>query len=329
MKFVYVIVSSENDYYVEESLVSMHSLKMYNPKAKITAVIDKETFDNLKEGRERIKTYIDEVIIPEIPDGLSGTQKSRYLKTSLRPLVKGDFLYIDNDTVIKGDLSGLDKIEFDIGAVFNMHRNDWSIENPHSMIKFYYTKAKKNITTELKITKYYNGGIIFSKDTDLSLKFFNKWHELWWSDSKNLNFHKDQPALWEANYQLGNILSNLDDIYNCQIVYPKYALQYLSEAKILHYFSSVPIARHMKIKQKMYLKTIREKGITQEIVKDIINFEKEFITGIKIIMDEDLRDYDKPVTIMGRRMSNTFPSLNKPLSKVYKIWHKISEICNN
>lgn len=40
--------------------------------------------------------------------------KSRFMKTSLRSLVKGDFLYIHNNKVIKGGLSYLDKFKLDI-----------------------------------------------------------------------------------------------------------------------------------------------------------------------------------------------------------------------
>lgn len=327
MKFVYVIVSDENDYYAEEALLSMHSLKMYNPEAKITTVIDKETFEGLKDNRDRIKAYINELIIPEIPEGLSATQKSRYLKTSLRQLIQGNFLYIDNDTVINGSLSDLNHIEFDVGAVLNMHRDDWNVDNPHSMIVSYYRKANKNIKKDLKITKFYNGGVVFARDTQPAKEFFNKWHELWWKDSVNLNYHKDQPAMWEANYQLGNILFDLDDIYNCQIAYPKYAMQYMSDARILHYFSSTPFARHLKFKKKAYLQSVRNKGISPEIEEDIKNFDKLFREGIEVLMDEELNNYNDPINLLGRKILNKFPELKKPLNKLFAFWLNIIYNC--
>lgn len=327
MKFVYVIVSSEKDYYVEEALISMHSLKKYNPDAKITAVIDKETFKGLKGYRNRIKAYIDEVLTPETPGGLTATQKSRYLKTSLRQLVQGDFLYIDNDTVIKGDLSGLNKIEFDVGAVLNRHRDDWSAGNPHPMIVSYYRKAKKNIKKDLKITKFYNGGVVFARDTKAAKEFFKKWHELWWMDSVNLNYHKDQPAMWEANYQLDNILFDLDDIYNCQIAYPKYALQFMSNARILHYFSSTPYARHLKLKKYAYLQSIRDNGISSEIEEDIKNFDKLFLEGIEVLMDEELNNYNDPINLLGRKILDKFPELKKLLNKLFAFWLNIIYNC--
>ena len=327
MKFVYVIVSSEKDYYVEEALISMHSLKKYNPDAKITAVLDKETFKGLKGYRNRIKAYIDELITPETPGGLTATQKSRYLKTSLRQLVQGDFLYIDNDTVIKGDLSGLDKIEFDVGAVLNRHRDDWSAGNPHPMIVSYYRKAKKNIKKDLKITKFYNGGVVFARDTKVAKEFFKKWHELWWMDSVNLNYHKDQPAMWEANYQLGNILFDLDDIYNCQIAYPKYALQYMSDARILHYFSSTPFARHLKLKKLAYLQLIRDNGISSEIEEDIKNFDKLFLEGIEVLLHDDLNKSNDSRNFLVRKKLIKFLDLKKPLNKLFTFWLSIIDIC--
>ena len=41
-KMVYVLVSNDKDYYLEQAYVSMFSLKKYNPKAQIYVVADQE-----------------------------------------------------------------------------------------------------------------------------------------------------------------------------------------------------------------------------------------------------------------------------------------------
>ena len=42
-KIVYVVVSDEHDIYLEQACLSMHSLRLYNPDAMITVVLDKHT----------------------------------------------------------------------------------------------------------------------------------------------------------------------------------------------------------------------------------------------------------------------------------------------
>lgn len=320
MKFVYVLVSSENDYYTEEALISMFSLKKYNPNSTIVTITDEETYKRITEKKPEISQYINEFIIPILPPNLSNIQKSRFLKTSIRKHIKGSFLYIDNDTIITSDLKDLDEFDYDLGAVLNMHRKEWESKNPHSMVLYYNKHCRKDLLEEYPITQYFNGGIIFSKDTPLSHDFFNLWHKLWLDESINLGFHKDQITMWKANFILGDVIKELEPEYNCQIIYPIYAFPYLKNCKILHYFSSSKQASHIKLKNKYFLEKIRNKGITDEIKLYLDNFTIEFISGLLILMDDDRRYYNTPASLIAKKISKKIPFINSFLQKSLNLY---------
>ena len=114
IKFVYALISSEKDYYVEQAAISMHTLRAYNPGCHITLVANDDTLDTLTGNRSLIKNYVDEYVSVNPPAEFTPTQKNRFLKTTLRQNVEGDFLYVDNDTVITGSLKELDDLEEEI-----------------------------------------------------------------------------------------------------------------------------------------------------------------------------------------------------------------------
>ena len=95
-KIIYVLVSNENDCYLEQALVSIYSLRLYNPDANLLLLVDEETSRTLENGiRKLILNYVSKLVIVDVPFHYSKQQKSRYIKTSLRSQVIGDFLFID------------------------------------------------------------------------------------------------------------------------------------------------------------------------------------------------------------------------------------------
>ena len=68
-----------------------------------------------------IKKYVSEIIVVNVPDGMNKMHRSRYLKTTLRQHISGDFLFVDADTVITCDLSEIDEVDMEIAAVLDRH----------------------------------------------------------------------------------------------------------------------------------------------------------------------------------------------------------------
>lgn len=317
MTFVYVIVSSPRDYIVEQAMISMHSLRMYNPEAYITAVMDSNTEKGLIGNRGRINEYIDKIISLEVPKRLNSTQKSRFLKTSLRRLIEGDFLYLDSDTVVTDTLAEINQMQCDVAQTLNMHCENCDRDNPDPMINGYMSITGKDILKEMDINRYYNSGVIYCKDTEIAHEFFNRWHQLWLRDSLELGFHKDQVAEWVANYELGNMIQDLDPKYNCQFVFAVYALKHFESAKVLHYISTTTLGSCLKFTDKTFLKKISKYGIEDEDEQYIKDIKTIFLNKLHIITDKALRNYlveETTLEIIAKKISFQFPWVNNLIS---------------
>ena len=93
-KIVYVVTSDETDVYLEQALLSVFSLRKHNPNAYVELVVDQNTNTTITGKRGEILKYIDNKVVVNVPEEYNKLSRSRWLKTSLRQHIKGDFLYI-------------------------------------------------------------------------------------------------------------------------------------------------------------------------------------------------------------------------------------------
>lgn len=313
MKFVYVLTSSIADTLTEQALLSAYSLRLHNPEAHAVLLTDRSTFDSLTGGRARIKEYIDEIKIIDTPEGFTSTEKSRFLKTSLPEHIAGDFLYIDIDTVITGNLAELSAFEADIAAVVDVHK----IGETNFQFNVYKKKTKKKIE-DFKC--YFNTGVLRVKDSPKAKLFFRDWHALWLAERERYNIRVDQPTFLQTNLKHGQMIGALPDIYNCQI-HTSNSLPFRENAKIVHYFASLDDGNFFfPLMSRHFLLKIREKGITK-LAQAIIEAPVEYIfEGIMVNYPQSDGSYMQPMEILGRKLSRDFPSANKIASFIYRIF---------
>ena len=121
LQLVYVLISSESDFFLEEFWVSLFSLRRFHPKDKVVVLTDHPTAERVRD-RPQLASMITDLKIIDLPDDYDGRLRSRTLKTSVRNLIDGDFLTIDTDTVICGSLDEVDNLPVkNIGMVPEMH----------------------------------------------------------------------------------------------------------------------------------------------------------------------------------------------------------------
>ncbi len=287
-KIVYILTSCENDYFLEQLILSLFSLRLYNPHTHVVLITDQETAKTLKGDRSSIFEYLDEHIIIEIPKEFNQIQRSRFIKTSMRQNVKGDFLYIDSDTIICDDLSSIDKIEDDIAGVADMHYSQ-IIDHPCTMFDEWFSVLNLKLPENYSYT---NGGFLYVKDNDVCHTFFEKWHT-YWKESVKKGLVLDQPALAKTNLEMGRIIHDLDGIWNCQI--PGNCLPYFSDAKIIHYFGSKSPedADNSKLvfSSLKFWKEFKAMGILdKEVMKKItLNAKRSFSPQTAIYGGSDIR----------------------------------------
>jgi len=231
VKVVYILSSSSEDVYLEQTIVSILSLLYHNPDAIVELIVDRDTASSLTGIRDEIKKHISRLIVSDTPDGYDNKKKSRFLKTHLRSLVDGDFLFIDGDTVIARQLDSINDMEGEICAVADHH------------VPFNKLPAINHIRKQLlksgvmfdENDYYKNSGVMLVRDTPLAHRLYEEWARKW-TENVSTGIIADQPALAYADAKLGYPIKLIDGHWNCQVC--KNGACYLHDAYIIHYFAS-------------------------------------------------------------------------------------------
>lgn len=290
MKYVYILVGSSEGFYFEQTLVSLASLKYVCPSAKVTLLTDNRTDCGGNVLLLQIRTFVDEYIVRKFDENVPSIARSRILKTTMRSLVEGDFLYVDSDTVWA---SPVDEADFtcDVMGVLDGHclLNEHPLKNG---ILQDFEKTRCNPECE----KYVNGGALFVRDSSKAKEFFKVWYDKWRETSLSGCFI-DMPALNYAFNQIyGNEIPLLRGIYNAQI---SRSWKYFPKAKLVHFFTG-------------WMKENDEKPYRFQTNRFWNLVKKEGLNGL---VDESLKNpleaFDVPVCIcskleLGLRKTNTY-----------------------
>lgn len=308
-KIVYVVTSNESDLYLDQTLLSVYSLRKKEPSAIVELVTDKITNSTIKGKRAEILKYINKKIVVDVPEKYNQVQTSRYIKTSLRQYIEGDFLFIDSDTIITDKLSDIDFFEGSIGMVLNVHVPLDLQFDKNSIRK----KIRQVGWTEMDDLPYYNSGIIFVKDDEKGHRFYQEWHNKWKETLKRHHFHYDQPSLTVANAALGFPVHELDGVWNCQIM--NNGLPFLNHAKIIHYFANHAVTRKNADKaylfhdNSLYTKIKEEGTIPPDVSQMIDDAKSAFVLPCRIAVGNEL-----PL------LSNSLFKLSMSHSRIYKFF---------
>lgn len=318
MKIVYVLSSDKSDYYYEELLLSVYSLRRHNKNVEIIVLCDNITYNTLKNKRRYIYD-VASVIQVETPSKYNKMQRGRYVKTMVRELVTGDYLYIDNDTIVCQDLSAFDPQVKNIGAVYDWH-------NPNHKFDYSYLSSKE--LEESSDISSFNSGVLLVRDTDESRKLYKEWHRIWTEKCDN-GINRDQPALRMAQHACGVELEKIDDTWNCMITTPTGASKpFQSEAIIIHYFHALfhGYINHVLDKIKSTGRVSNELGewIDTPIECYLKKKENFDITEMMILyspMAQMASNYPNAYSLMQRHV-HWFVRLWTTMSRVKrKIWH--------
>lgn len=265
-KIVYVLVSSEQDVYLEQAYVSMYSLKHYVPDAHIVLLTDNITVKTFVGIRNNMVKYVDEMVVVELDANLNAQKRSRQLKTSVRNRIEGDFLFIDCDTIVTSSLEEIDKVNADIAACRDTH-SDFA-HNPYRDLCLAHGHLLDWPIDDEK--DYFNSGVIFVKDVAETHDFYRRWNE-----NLNIGYTKnvfmDQPSFAKTNYEMGHIIQTLPDIWNCEL---KHGIRFLKDALIVHYLCTNPSKFQDKqlflLNEKDVLLTVKQTGLVSDVINEVI-----------------------------------------------------------
>lgn len=101
----YVVTDETGLKYYNEMMISLASLRKQAFSGQVRIVTDAETRALFTEANIRELAAFDAAVtVVDIPDGYTQKEKSRFIKTSLRKYMQGDYLFLDTDTVVADTL---------------------------------------------------------------------------------------------------------------------------------------------------------------------------------------------------------------------------------
>lgn len=277
MKYAYVLVSGQSDFYWEQTYLSMCSLRYYNPGATISLVVDTGTSHTLTGTRAELLKIVDEFKVVEVDSLQSKKVRSRILKTTIREIISGDFLYLDCDTVILNRLPNVPEVS-DICAVYLYHYVNLSQSPSYYSVKCVMDLCGESANNE----SFFNGGVYYVADTPLAHRFFQNWNATYIAFLDEYMIDDDQPSFYVTNNKLNDIIKPLPPEWNYQV---GYGLEYLQSALVFHYLISTckngknPI--HI-LQQEELMRDIRSHvGDMDYIVPIIRNARLSFLPNVR------------------------------------------------
>lgn len=306
-KIVFSVVSGKEGVYLSQAMIAAYTCRHHNPDATILLVVDQDTATVIDEEWSNLKKYVSEVVVVDTPKGYSNMLKSRFLKTTLRQNIEGDFLFIDTDTVIAESLASADDIKEDICAVLDLHSlvSELPVKPYERTISFAGLKL-----SDLR-NKYFNSGVMYVKDSLMSHRLFDLWHK-YWEESLTNGTGVDQPALARANKECGYPIAELDGIWNCQVA--EGFVNYLSKAKILHYFACYGEIPY-RLSDASVFESVRGCGdIPQWLAKELEEPKSLFCKHHRVVYGEDAelaRTYVREMYVRHRWLFNIFEYISR------------------
>ena len=273
-KIVYILISDNSDFYFEQILVSTFSLRRYNPDVVVELVVDEDTNMTLVNNRAQIRNYVNSIVQVDVPKEYSKKQRSRFIKTNLRNLISGDFLFIDTDTIIRSSLNEIDNISYDVCATQEYNCLSHFTMNDKYM---YDLAARVGLGKELVGEPYFNSGVIYAKDSSMAHLLYETWHSSW-KETMSKGLTTDQTPLCWANKKAGHVMSFLDDSWNCLIKLN--GLENERDAKIIHYACEHKGTRHI-LSLECFFATLKHNGVAIPIIDYFIESPSLFILSDK------------------------------------------------
>lgn len=283
-KIVYCLVSGPKDYYYEQLLISLTSLRRHNPDAAVEVVCDHDTAASLTGTRAGILGLDIKVNAVDTPPEWGNWERSRYIKTNLRRLTTGDYLFVDTDTVICSALDTVDSITGEVAAVRDSH-----VERPlpkatacrHDTELWIWGQAMK-ARVDIEGLWHNNSGVMYVKDTPLAYDLYSKWAERY-NEMLARGAKVDQLPLLLANHEMGDIIAPLDPRLNCQVAFEE-GRRMVQGACIIHYF---PGQRKTLLASPWILDPIKETGKIPASILRIIERPAAFFDKASKVIEGD------------------------------------------
>lgn len=246
--YAYVVVASQDDLFAEMAAVSMATLRAVMPKARIVMLTDAGTAGLQTPTLAALGKIASDWIVRELTGMAGGVERSRHLKLKARALIDGHLVYLDSDTLIARDLSGMSRHKGDFAAA----------PDALTMIddRLIALAAARGWET---MKRYLNSGVFSVRDTPATRTSFEDAYAVW-RQAAEAGFYGDQFALNVALQRARFPITWLPPSYNLQIAMDAGAA---IRPHIFHVFSHDFANRDDTVLHTMS-RTLKETGVLDE-----------------------------------------------------------------
>src|SRR5271166_191567 len=98
-RFCYVLTTNGRDEFADMTYASVAFLRYAYPEAEIICLCDAASHRALETARHPLMKVVDRALPIETPEA-PPSFRNRFVKTQMRQLLEGDFVYFDSDTIV-------------------------------------------------------------------------------------------------------------------------------------------------------------------------------------------------------------------------------------
>lgn len=225
----FVLTSKKLGVYTDMAAVAALAVRRLHRQARIILITDEPTAHAIDHGNHALAKIVTEVVVQ--PTGIDvPSVSSRYLRTALRQLVKGDYLYLDTDAIA---VRPLDR-RWPRGTDLAMARD----RNQHGITPLALPDIEQlrvKLGWKFRMDRYLNAGVLLVRDTPAAHAFYAEWHRRW-KQALSLGIWQDQFSFNSASTTGIATIGILPDRDNW-VTHSTAMLR--GRARIFHFFASV------------------------------------------------------------------------------------------
>jgi hypothetical protein len=225
----FVLAAKELGLYTDMAAVAALAVRRLHRQARIVLVTDEPTAHAIDHGNHALARIVTEIVVQPTGTDIPGVS-SRYLRTVLRQLVKGDYLYLDTDAIAVRPLDRGWPGAMDLAVARDRNQSGITpLALPH------IEQLRVKLGWNFRMDRYLNAGVLFVRDTPAAHAFYAEWHSRW-KQALSLGIWQDQFSFNSASTAGIARIGILPDRDNW-VTHSTAMLR--GRARIFHFFASV------------------------------------------------------------------------------------------
>jgi hypothetical protein len=225
MKLVYVVCDEPEGPYARMARLAAWSARRAMPQCEIEMLVPQQ---DVKHHSGTATGQVIDRLVGVDCGALDRLGQSRFIKTTMRRFVAGDFVYLDSDTLVLRDFRDVWDGVTDVGLAEDLNCGKRVPGFPAEQRELFAALGWE--TTRL----YFNGGMMAARDNVRVAELFECWHRFWLLGKERQRCAMDQPSLNHSISESGVKVRRLSYAYNALIdANPRLA----RGACVLHFFT--------------------------------------------------------------------------------------------